>query len=153
MTRYKCQKEILQGTYLHNDDKGQFCSQDVPELHGVLVFLLMIWRISIVSVPGEVIDTQRWNVPVSLGHTTGSVTLTSKYSCHLRNLALFEMVCFPWQEKVASQFVSMLVCLTTLTHSSRAEQRMCEVEFGAQVICSSGNDQILQDRVMGSIPG
>lgn len=31
--------------------------------------------------------------------------------------------------------------------------RMCDVVFGTQVTCFSGNDQIIQDRVMGDNTG
>lgn len=40
-------------TYLHNNDKSHLGSQDVPELHCVCIFPLMVWWISIVPVPVE----------------------------------------------------------------------------------------------------
>lgn len=59
---------------------------------------------------------------------------------------------FPFAEKGCSQFVSLL-CLLKHPHSTRAGMKMCDVKFGPQVTCFSGNAQIIQDRVMGWITG
>lgn len=37
--------------YLHDDDEGQLGSQNVPELHGVGVLLLMAGRIAVITIP------------------------------------------------------------------------------------------------------
>lgn len=52
-----CSSLLLWGpnerTYLHNNDKSHFGSQNVPELHCVWIFFLMVRWIAIVPVPVE----------------------------------------------------------------------------------------------------
>lgn len=37
-------------SYFHDDNEGHFGCQDVPELHGVSVLLLVAWRVTVITV-------------------------------------------------------------------------------------------------------
>lgn len=39
--------------YLHDDDEGQLGRQNVPELHGVGVLLLVSGRIAVITIPAR----------------------------------------------------------------------------------------------------
>lgn len=43
--------KVLKLLYLHNNNKSHFGCQDMPELHVVRVFILMAWRVAVISVP------------------------------------------------------------------------------------------------------
>lgn len=46
-------RDVLPAYYLHDNDEGQFGSQYVPELHGVMILFLVAWRVAVVSVPAQ----------------------------------------------------------------------------------------------------
>lgn len=46
-------RDQLPGFYLHDNDECQLGSQNVPELHGVGVLLLMAGRVAIITVPAK----------------------------------------------------------------------------------------------------
>lgn len=51
--RWSKVRDQLPGFYLHDNDECQLGSQNVPELHGVGVLLLMAGRVSVITVPAK----------------------------------------------------------------------------------------------------
>ena len=69
-------KAVQPDFYLHDDDKSQLGSQNMPELHSVGVLLLMARRVAVITIPTK--KEQRIECPEHLYTDSAS----RPFKCH-----------------------------------------------------------------------